>query len=338
MPSCLRGSFVVPTYYEKEANMKKLFVIILFVLFCSVTFNNAESTNAKKVIYFLNKNFFLATVPDKSFIATQGMCVAGDYLIETHFAGDNVATRYYVIDIPAKSVKGYYDIPTNHSNNLTYNADDGCVYTAYLNSIYKLRLNSDGVLSLEETIPLTGLYAISGIAYSNGIFYVRGIRRPGETHRQIFKTTDFVKYDYLYTVDFGIEGQSLQGMEVDSDFLYMPTSGSRGTSNVFIFDKNTGKRIHILKITGSFRGEIEDIDCYKGKLFINFNRGSLHDSFVYSGLVYMLPLLDNTTFIGTYKVTNRNSYTRNSVSFNEIPLNRGGVFSKNIVRDQSIID
>ena len=249
---------------------------------------------------------FVTIRPDGSYIASQCMCVAGDYLIVSHYITDSSPTRLYVLDIENKTVESYADFSISHANTICYNPDDGCLYSIWGYAVYKITLSGNTLTSMT-----TLSSARQGIAmsYRDGHFYIV----EADTHILLL-TDDFTNFDELFTIDddtLGIAGQGSQGgLLVDDTYIYYTTNGSDNVDRITVWSKANHQRVRQYRIPRKNLGEIEDIDIYDGNLIINFNRRNYG-----SGAVYVTPLFDDVSgFLDPLKAGNRGEFNITSAT------------------------
>jgi len=247
---------------------------------------------------------------------TQGMCVAGDYLIVSRHQDDAYNSRVYVLDIINKAVLSHTDMSINHGNNFTY--ANGYVYCGIrgiddedASLIYKSKLTGD-TLENPTTITVPGKYTAIAYCETDGLFYLRS--SGGKT---IYTTSDFINIEELFTLDFDLDAAVTtqnQGLCVDKRFIYYPVTCGDDVERLFVVDKYTGESVKVYHFPRFAYGEIEDVDTYNGQLFINFNRSG------YPSYVYCVPLYVNAPSVedkvkghagGNYNATRYNMYVNN---------------------------
>lgn len=231
----------------------------------------------------LSRSPFVSFRTDRNLFSTQGMCIAGDYLIESRYAGNTVPNRLYVIDIKNKKILSYMDAVLGHLNDLCYDKHNGYIYTVHGKTIYRLKLTGY-TLTLAGTIPTNKSY--TGIAWNNGIFYLRA---AGSGHiRDIYTSTDLKDFKLLFSVDTKRD-LGPQGLAADDNFIYtLYSSVAEQTERIFMFDKKTLKKVREFSFPRNIYGELEDIDFYNGYVFVNINRGRKE-----GGVVYKCPFYKN---------------------------------------------
>lgn len=195
---------------------------------------------------------------------TQGMCVAGDYLIYTEVVGAD--TTYHVMDILGKNVLSYATFQTGHSNSLTFDPVNSDVLVVDETTLYKIHLNGY-VLESITSVDLSPA-TFTAISKSGDTYYLR------ETNTQkIFSTDDFVTYSEIMTVDYGaLANPTPQGLCVNYPLLFAPASMSdTDVELIFVYNLETTNLIHVYEFSQTAYGEIEDVAIYQGNLVVNFN-------------------------------------------------------------------
>ena len=232
----------------------------------------------------LLRTTFMCVKQFGGYTATQGMCVAGDYLIVSMYENTETDGRLYVIDIENKSVSSYVDGVSGHLNSLCYDANSKLVCVVDGMTIHRYALSS-GNLSFSDDVTLSDSFqSATAIAWNNGLYYVRhGFA--------VFVSSDLsVVTKTVYVQEGADTGLTRQGMEVDDDYIYMPYSGSDGVERIHIYDKEDGKLLKVLTIPRGTFGELEEVAIYGGYMFLNFNRpfsGSMLG-------IYKIPLYKST--------------------------------------------
>ena len=214
----------------------------------------------------LNRSPWMLFRQFESYTATQGMCVAGNFLIETAYKSGETDGRLYVIDIDNKAVVGYIAGVQGHMNSICYDADNKMVCVADSGGvIHRYSLSDAGDIAYVDDV--TAPISVTGIGWNNGLFYLR-------TGNRIVVAKDITTEIRRFYVAEGMRDSEItrQGMDVDDYFIYMPYSGKDSVERLHIYDKEDGKLLKVLTYPRGTYGEFEECAIRNGYLFININR------------------------------------------------------------------
>jgi len=213
---------------------------------------------------------------------SQGMCVAGDYLIYTALDGDD--TTYHVMDIQGKNVLSHATFQTGHSNCLTFDPVNSDVLVVDYSTLYRIHLNGY-VLESISSVDLAP-ESFTAISKSGDTYYLR------QTNTQkIFSTTDFKTYTEIMTVTYGeLANPTPQGLCVNYPLLFAPASMSdTDVELIFVYNLETTNLIHVYEFSQTAYGELEDVDIYNGNIVFNFNSSAKN--------IYMTPVFTNAHLV-----------------------------------------
>lgn len=188
---------------------------------------------------------------------SQGLCVAGHYVIETRYQAESVPTTYVVLDLNTMKEVGHYDMKTEHSNSLTYNPDKHELVCSNNSKVFLMDFDeSSGKITYKKSIGIN--HNCPKIAYDkeNKVYYLG-------TSTTIWKTKDFSSLSYV----FGYSQKGInQGMGFDGKHLYVIWYRV-GKCDVDVFGLD-GKKVKTYTLYSPILREIEDIDFYEGNMIM----------------------------------------------------------------------
>ena len=237
----------------------------------------------------LMRSPFLSVRYFDGYTATQGMCIAEDYLIVTVHEDTELDGRLYVIDIENKTVVGYVDGVTGHMNSVCYDADNKlvCVTGVAETPSYIHRYSFiSGVLTYVDSVnPPTPSGSCYGISWNNGYYYLR----DASNGALIIVSKDLINEDKRVTIQRGMTLTN-QGLFVDDNFIYAPYTGDDVQERIHIYDKDNGSLLKVFSYPRGTFGELEEVATYNGYIFIAINR-PVDDNIVG---IYKIPLYHKT--------------------------------------------
>ena len=191
----------------------------------------------------------------------QGLCIAEDYLIVTHWRSSAMETTFLIYSLSDFSLVNTFSYPTLHSNSMAYNPARQEVAVASAAGAGKIFLFhfSGGAMSYKGTVSFS--HNIVGIGYSgvSNKYYL-------STGRYVWETVDFASYNRI----FGISSHGLtQGMGCDGEHLYVCWS-SEAKQSIVCYSL-TGQHLMTYTIAGSACREVEDVDFRDGTMYIGDN-------------------------------------------------------------------
>ena len=238
--------------------MKRWLFIVLLLLLCIPVPSHAFCRNDLSL-----KDFFIVG-PDYYNPTSQGMCIAGSYIIYTRYRSESSATVYVVIDKQTGKEVAHYSFNTSHSNSLTYNPDKKEVVAvtnskAYVFSFKGTTLEYKTTYFLNHNCPKIA-YVQSQHRYYLG------------TSTVIFSTEDF----HSLRAEFHVPQLAInQGMGFDGRFLYIPWYRV-GHNTVCVYDLN-GREVKRYELISNTYREIEDIDFDGDRMFLNIANSPGHN-------------------------------------------------------------
>lgn len=201
------------------------------------------------------KAFFL---PPAGYLrrTSQGMCIAGNYIIYTRYSSDSTSTSYVVLDKEKGTVLGHYDFNTRHSNSLTYNPAAGHVVCVTNKHAYVLALEGSQLRMVADLTMPKNFCKVAYVAKKGG--YYLG------TSTEIFFSRDLKKFSRLFSVP---KVAVNQGMASDGEYLYI--NWYRYQHNLIYKYSLEGKYLGSYSLDSSICREVEEIDFDSGRMYIN---------------------------------------------------------------------
>ena len=231
-----------------------LFVSLIFLFPISVKaswcFKDSEVEPYLKPLFLGGQDLYHHT--------SQGMCVAGDYVVYTRFNTDSDATTYVIIDIKTKKEVAHYDFHTLHSNSLAYNPDTHQVVVASRQHAFVFDFNTDtGEMTPVDDIVLS--HNCPKIAYvsSKKAFYLG-------TSTGIYKAKDLHHLEKAFSVS---QDAVNQGMGSDGKYLYI--CWYRDANNHMNVYDTDGHFIRKITLKSTTYREIEDVDFKGDVMYLN---------------------------------------------------------------------
>lgn len=170
--------------------------------------------------------------PTDGYSVQQGAATDGEYayfILENQ--KENLCSIWKVDMDGWKVVDSAFELPLDHGNDMTYNADTDRLVVCHNKPHYSwVSIINPDTLELEQTIPTTsGMYAIAYSAERDQ--YVIGL---AGTYNHAILDSSF-KYVKKYNgVDTGL---TKQGMDCDENFIYFPQyKGSDGENIIMVYD------------------------------------------------------------------------------------------------------
>ena len=200
----------------------------------------------------------------------QGMCVAGNYIIQAQNYGEPMA-RVSIFDISSGRKVNEQFLKLGHANSLTYNPNTKEVVCAEDGYIHIMSFNeSEKTLKIKKNIKLKGTGRGSyGIAYvaSQNCYYLRG-------GSYIYRTFDFKTIGKAFKYKKTIRGQ---GLASDGTNLYiMGGADYAGVIYNYTIKGNCVGTYRVSKIK-----ELEEIDFSGSKMYIAGIGGSAKSGVYY---------------------------------------------------------
>lgn len=188
--------------------------------------------------------------------SSQGMCVAGSYIIYTRFTSDFAPTTYIVIDSKTRKEVGKYSFNTLHSNSLTWNPDREelvCVSKKHA-FVFSFR---DHRMNLVRDIVMS--HNCCKIAYVSSLkTYYLG------TSDTIYRSNDFQKLKPVFHVPkMAVD----QGMGFDGNNLYIIWY-TFGHNTIAVYSPE-GVFQRSYSIVSSIFREVEEVDFLNDKMIIS---------------------------------------------------------------------
>lgn len=192
---------------------------------------------------------------------TQGLCVAEDYLVVTHWRATSMETTFLIYSLADFSLVNTFSYHTLHSNSMTYNPVRQEIAVASAAGAGKIFLFhfANGMMTYKNTVSFS--HNIVGLGYSDvsGQYYL-------STGRYVWETTDFSHYNRI----FSISSHGLtQGMGCDGEKLYVCWSSS--AKQYIVCYSLTGQHLMTYTIDGSACREVEDVSFRDGTMYIGDN-------------------------------------------------------------------
>lgn len=209
------------------------------------------------------KEFFIVD-PDYYHHTSQGMCIAGNYIIYTRFDSESSPTTYVVIDIKTRKEVAHYDFYTEHSNSLTYNPDLQEVVAVTNSKAYVFSF-ANHVLKLKTTHYLNHNCPKIAYVYPLKKYYLG-------TSTVVYSTTDFQQLK----AEFSVPQLAVnQGMGFDGKFLYIPWY-RESHNTVCVYDL-TGNLIRTIQFDSDVYREIEEMDFHGTTMYVNMANSPGHN-------------------------------------------------------------
>lgn len=193
---------------------------------------------------------------------SQGMCVAGSFIIYTRYDSDQSATTYVLLNKKTGKEVAAFDFHTQHSNSLTYNPDDHEVVSVSNNHAYVFGFE-DGKLWLKEDVVMN--HNCCKIAYiqDRGLYYLG-------TSNAIYSSKDFRRLKKEFSVEFRAINQ---GMGYDGKHLYI--NWYRVGNNSMSLYTIDGRYEGSYNFTSNRLREVEEVDFDGDRMILNIaNSGS----------------------------------------------------------------
>ena len=187
---------------------------------------------------------------------SQGMCVAGRYIIYTRYSSDSASTSYVVLDKEKGTVAGCYNFYTRHSNSLTYNPSTGHVVCVSNKRAYVMALEGSQLRMVAVMTMPRNFCKVAYVARKGG--YYLG------TSTGIFFSKDLKKFNRLFSVP---KVAVNQGMACDGDYLYI--NWYKYQHNLICKYSLEGKYIGSYTLDSSVYREVEEVDFDSGKMYVN---------------------------------------------------------------------
>ena len=195
---------------------------------------------------------------------SQGMCLAGKYIIYTRFVNEHSPTVYVLIDKQTRKEVAHYSFNTEHSNSLTYNPDTGEVVAVTNSKAFVFSLKGSKLTFL-RTHYLNHNCPKIAYAPDRKIYYLG-------TSNVVYSTKDFSSLH----AEFHVPQLAVnQGMGYDGKFLYIPWYRV-GHNTVCVYDLN-GKEVRRYEFKSDTYREIEDIDFDGDTMFVNIANSPDHN-------------------------------------------------------------
>ena len=237
--------------------LRSLLVLSFVVLFASMPAYAAGKTDFchEEDLSKSMKAFF---VPQRGFLkrTSQGVCVAGRYVIYTRYSSDDDTTSYVLLDKEKGTVASHYDFHTGHSNSLTYNTETGKVVTVSSGHAYVFSLEGSSLRLLADLRTPRNFCKIAYVAKKGGYYLGTG--------NAIYFSRDLKKYSKVFNV---LQVAVNQGMACDGSYIYINWYRYRN-NQIWKYTLN-GQYVGKYTLVSSLYCEIEEVDFDRGRMYVN---------------------------------------------------------------------
>lgn len=241
---------------------KTIFILLLFfLLFPKITYAaycnpDTELSHGMDPYFIAQSNYYGHT--------SQGMCVAGDYIIYTRFRSDSLPTTYVILDAKTKKEIAHQEFKTLHSNSLTYNPDTKEVVSVSKNHAYVFSFKKH-TLTLEHTYILN--HNCCKIAYvpSKKLYYLG-------TSNVIYSSKDCKSLSPVFEVP---QIAVNQGMGSDGKYLYVVWY-TVGKNYLYKYSLD-GSLVEKYTLFSDTYREIEEIDFLDDQMILNIANSPDHN-------------------------------------------------------------
>lgn len=187
---------------------------------------------------------------------SQGMCVAGRYIIYTRFNSDYEQTTYVVIDAMTRREAGRYSFHTLHSNSLTYNPEKKEIVCVSKKHAYVFSFKDHRMRLLRDVVMNHNCCKIAYIPSLNTYFL--------GTSDTIYQSDDFCRLKKVFRVP---QLAVNQGMGCDGERLYIVWYSAG--HNVLAVYSPEGSYQGSYTLTSSVFLEVEEIDFSDEKMIVS---------------------------------------------------------------------